>query len=98
MGKKMSDVVIKYSKVIFATYDKKNVSIVLHVEAEDCRFFTEVPLSSLLPNVTNLDSFTEEQLKTCGETFCENINGKMINVVFDDVVNKQLAEKYNGEE
>ena len=90
----MSEPVKKKVKVLGAQYNHEARSIVLQVEFENGKFFTQIPISSLLPNITNLDQFSEEQMKDATLIFCKNIIGKIINVVFDKDLNDKLRDNY----
>ena len=89
----MSEPVKKNVRVIGAQYSHEAKSIALAVESEDGQFMTQVPISTLVPNITNINAFSEEQMMTATKEFCEQIVGKRINVVFDVDLNEKL--KYN---
>ena len=90
----MSEPVKKQVKVLAAQYSHQAKCIVLQVACEKGEFKTQIPLKTLLPNISNLESFTEEQLKECTKAFCENIIEKNIYVVFDEDLDSKLKENH----
>ena len=90
----MSEPVKKYVTVIGAQYSHDPRCIVLAVEFENGQFLTQIPVSQLVPNVTNINNFSEEQMKMITKVFCENIVGKKIFVVFDQDLDAKLRDNY----
>ena len=90
----MSEPVKKYVTVLGAQYSHEPRCIVLAVECENGQFLTQIPVSQLLPNVTNINNFSEEQMNMVTKVFCKNIIGKKINVVFDQDLDSKLKDKY----
>lgn len=90
----MSDPVKMDAKVVGAQFNFSQQCFVFLVENEGKRFYTQVGLSSLLPNVTNLSSFSKAQLAVSTDVFCHTIVGKTIKVVFDPDLNSKIAEHY----
>ena len=90
----MADPVKKKVKVIAAQYSHQAKCVVLQVSSDNGEFKTQIPLKTLLPNVINLDTFTEEQMKDCTKDFCYNIIGKQISVVFDEDLDEKLKSNH----
>ena len=84
----MAEQVRQNVKVNGAQYEEESRCIVLAVTGDNKKFMTQIPLKSLLPSV-KWDDFTEEERKKCAMSFCTNIIGKNILVVYDpDLDNK----------
>ena len=90
----MSEVVKKKVKVIGAQYSREAKCVVLLVEASDGRFYSQLHLQDLLPNVTNWHQFKESDVIKCANVFCNEIIGKEISVVFDPDLNDKLKDHY----
>ena len=70
-------------KVIGAEYSNEARCILLHVESDKGKYFTQLRVEDLLPQVTNLGDFSEADMKKATAPFCQDIVGKNIHVVFD---------------
>lgn len=81
-------------RVIGAEYSHEARCILLHVEGEKGKFFTQIRVRDLLPNVTNLDQFSEDDMKRATAPFCRDIMEKNIYVVFDPDL--QTIEKFSN--
>ena len=91
----MSNKLVKQEvRVVGAEYSHEARCILLNVESEKGRYFTQIRVSDLLPNVTNLDQFSESDMKNATTPFCNNILGKNIHVVFDPDL--QTIEKFSS--
>jgi hypothetical protein len=90
----MSEPVIKEVRVKGSEYSHEAKSFIFLVECPDKRFYTQVPIQRFLPNITNINDFTESQMKTATSSFCKEIIGKKIKVVFDVDLDEKLKDRY----
>ena len=79
----MGNMVKEEVRVLGAEYSHEAGCILLNVEGGKGKYFTQVRVLDLLPNVSNLGEFTEEDMRKATGPFCEQIVGKNISVVFD---------------
>ena len=90
----MSEMIKKNVEVHGAQYNHDSRCIVLAVECDKGKFLTQIPVSNLVPNVTNIKSFTKSQMEQITVIFCKEIIGKRINVIFDPDLDEKLRDKY----
>lgn len=93
----MSEPVKKRVKVLGAQYAHEAMCIVLQVRCEQGEFKTQIPLKSVLPNITNLNSFSESDLKEATKVFCLAIIGKEIMCVSDKELDEKLKDNHKLE-
>jgi len=86
--------VIKSVRIKGAQYSHEAKSFIFLVECPDKRFYTQVPINKFLPNIININDFTESQMQAATSHFCKSMIGKKINVVFDTDLDEKLKDKY----
>lgn len=89
----MAETVQKMCLVLGAEYNHDSRCIVLAVECDKGRFMTQVPLKAILPNITNLESFSKDQMRKVTKLFCEKIIGQNRMVVFDPDLENKIKDK-----